>query len=121
MKKILIVEDDLIAAKFFEITIQSFGYETCGPATTAGEAVRIAREQDPCMIFMDLRLAGEEDGVDAAQKIYEFKQVPTVFVTGSTEQSSIDRINADHPAKIITKPVQHNQFREALEEFCPID
>lgn len=121
MKKVLIVEDDLIAAKFFEITIQSLGYETCGPATTARQAVQIAREQEPSMIFMDLRLAGEEDGVDAAQEIHEFNKAPTVFVTGSTEQESIDRIGMDHPAGIITKPIRHDQFREALQEFCPND
>lgn len=121
MKKILIVEDDLIAAKFFEITVRSLGYDTCGPATTAREAVDLARRHDPAMIFMDLRLLGQGDGVDAAQEIYAFSGAPTVFVTGSTEQSSIDRIYMDHPAKIITKPIQHHQFREVLEEFCPLD
>lgn len=120
MNKVLIVEDDLIAAKFFEIMVQSLGYDTCGPATTAREAVDLAKQHEPAMIFMDLRLLGEGDGVDAAQRIREFSKAPTVFVTGSTERSSIDRIHMDHPVRIITKPIQHHQFREVLEEFCPL-
>ena len=119
-KTVLIVEDDVFTAKYFEATIQRLGYETCGPATTADEAVEIARDRRPSMIFMDFRLRGVGDGADAALEIYEFLQVPTVFVTGSDDPRSLERIRSDHPARIITKPVDTDQFRDVLSEFCPL-
>jgi DNA-binding NarL/FixJ family response regulator len=80
----LIVEDERMIAEYFKIIVENLGYSVCGIAKTAEEAVHLAEEEDPAMIFMDVRLIGEKDGVDAAIEIYGRKPVPTVYVTGSS-------------------------------------
>ncbi|MEO3428804.1 response regulator [Pelagibius sp. CAU 1746] len=117
--KILIVEDERMIAEYFKILVEAMGYGVCGIAKSADEAVRLAREEDPALIFMDVRLAGVRDGVDAANEIYRHKAVPTVYVTGSNEQETIDRIKADHPSDILIKPVLAEQIEDALSRFCP--
>ncbi|MGD1878348.1 MAG: response regulator [Kiloniellaceae bacterium] len=117
-RKVLIVEDEQMIAEYFKIIVENLGYPVCGIAMTAEEAVRMALEEDPAMIFMDVRLAGERDGIDAAIEIYRHKPVPTVYVTGSQEPETIERIKADHPSAILIKPVLEAQLKDALQQFC---
>ena len=116
---ILIVEDERMIAEYFRIIVEHLGYPVCGIAGTADEAVRLAREEDPDIVFMDVRLDGEKDGVDAANEICAHKPVPTVFITASREPATIDRINTDHPTAILIKPVLQDQLRDVLTRLCP--
>jgi two-component system, response regulator PdtaR len=117
--RVLIVEDERMIAEYFKIIVENLGYAVCGIAKTAEEAVRLAEEEDPAMVFMDVRLIGDKDGVDAAIEIYDRKPVPTVYVTGSREPETIDRIKTDHPSEILIKPVLEDQLKDALDRFCP--
>jgi CheY-like chemotaxis protein len=116
---ILIVEDERMIAEYFKIIVEHLGYPVCGIAGTADEAVRLAREEDPDIVFMDVRLEGKKDGVDAANEICARKPVPTVFITASREPATIDRINTDHPSAILIKPVLQEQLRDVLTRLCP--
>ena len=117
--KVLIVEDEMMIAEYFKLVIENLGYAVCGIARTADDAVRLAQREDPALVFMDVRLVGPRDGVDAAIEIYGRKPVTTVYITGSREQETIDRIHSNHPAAILIKPILEDQLKEALTRFCP--
>jgi two-component system, response regulator PdtaR len=118
--RVLIVEDERMIAEYFKVIIEHLGYSVIGIAMTADEAIRLARDEDPAMVFMDVRLAGTKDGVDAANEIHQINPVPTVYITGSQEPSTMDRILTNHPSDVLIKPVLEAQLREALSRFCPI-
>ena len=118
--KVLIVEDELMIAEHFKIIVENLGYSVCGIAMTADEAVRLAREEKPALVFMDMRLAGLKDGVDAAMEIHRNKPVPTIYITGSREPETIERIYTNHPSGILIKPVLEEQLKTALTKFCPL-
>ena len=118
--KVMIIKDESLIAQYFKVILESLGYSVCGIAMTADDAVNMARDEDPAIVFMDVRLSGKKDGIDAANEIYQNKPIPTVYVTGSQEQSTIDRIKTDHPSDILIKPVLQDQFKEALAKFCPL-
>ena len=65
---------------------------------------------------MDMRLRGAKDGVDAAQAIYESVGSKIIFVTGSREQKTIDRISQDHPFAILFKPVSDGALETKVSE-----
>jgi CheY-like chemotaxis protein len=65
---------------------------------------------------MDVRLKGTEDGVDAAIEIHQRQQTPIIFITGSREQETIDRIHRDHPSGLLIKPILPKQLRTAVEK-----
>jgi len=117
--RVLIVEDERMIAEYYRIIVENLGYSVCGIAKTAEEAVRLAQEEDPALVFMDVRLVGERDGVDAAIEIHRNKPVPTVYVTGSHEPETLARIRADHPSDVLRKPVLADQLKDALDRFCP--
>jgi DNA-binding NarL/FixJ family response regulator len=115
-KAVLIVEDEYVIAMGLSAQIEDLGLEVCGTADTAEDAVAQARIHRPAIILMDVRLRGKADGVDAAQAIYESVGSKIIFITGSREQKTIDRINLDHPFATLFKPVSDRQLAATVSE-----
>ena len=67
-KKILIVEDEIVTAMELEDTLARRGYEIAGTATNGADAIRIAKEKLPDLILMDIRIEGQMDGVEVANR-----------------------------------------------------
>jgi len=111
----LIVEDEELIAMMLSDMLTEMGLQVCGIASTAAGAIELAEEHRPDVVLMDVQLAGKGDGVDAATKIYQRHRIPVVFVTGSTDQATIDRIREDHAAAVLFKPIEAAQLRSAIE------
>lgn len=112
---VLVVDDEFLVAEGLCMQVEEMGHSVCGTAATADEAIILAQEHRPSVVLMDMRLKGEKDGVDAALAIYSTVRSKVIFVTGSREQSTIDRISLDHPAGLLFKPVSTYQLRTAIE------
>ena len=111
---VLVVEDEYLIAQGLVHQVEDLGYPVCGIADTADEAVALAQTHRPKLVLMDVRLRGVKDGVDAAMAIHETVGSKVVFITGSREPATLVRIQADHPAGILFKPVSDLQFRAAV-------
>jgi len=109
------VEDEFIIAEGLRLQLEQMGVSVCGIAATADDAVSLAKEHDPRLVLMDVRLKGERDGVDAALDIHHAVGSKVIFITGSREQATIDRIGLDHPAATLFKPVSPFQLRRTIE------
>jgi len=94
--------------------LEGLGMTVCGTAATADEAVALVQSARPAIVLMDVRLGGEKDGVDAALEIHETVGSKVIFVTGSREPATMDRIQLDHPAGVLFKPVLDWQLRQAI-------
>ncbi|NIR12687.1 MAG: response regulator, partial [Desulfobacterales bacterium] len=66
-EKILIVEDEGILAINLKINLSELGYRVLDISPTGEQAVRLAQTLLPDLIVMDIKLAGEIDGIDAAK------------------------------------------------------
>lgn len=111
---ILIVEDEFLIADHLASMVGDMGLTVCGIADTADEAVAMAVEHRPAAVLMDVRLKGRKDGVDAAHSIHGRVGCPVIFVTGSRESGTVVRIEADHPAAILFKPIKFEQLETAV-------
>lgn len=118
--KVLIVEDEYLIAEYFSIVVEQLGYDVCGLARSAEEAVELAREHAPALVFMDVRLAGERDGVEAAREIQALQRVPIIYVTASREPQTSQRIKDDYPSEVLTKPVIISDIKAVLDRHCPL-
>lgn len=112
---VLVVDDEFLIAQGLCMQVEGMGLRICGTAATADEAIALSREHHPTIVLMDMRLQGEKDGVDAALAIHEEGDAKVIFVTGSREQATIDRINRGRPAGLLFKPVSDRQLRLAIE------
>jgi DNA-binding NarL/FixJ family response regulator len=113
--RILIVDDEFIIASSLALQVEEMGYEVCGTAATAQEAIDLAGAFRPDVVLMDVRLKGEEDGVDAALAIHKLIGAKVIFITGSREPATMARIQEDHPSAVLFKPIYGQQLRTAVE------
>jgi CheY-like chemotaxis protein len=112
---ILVVEDEFLIADLFAHEIEAMGRKVCGIADTAQKAIALAREHRPAVVLMDVRLKGIEDGVDASIAIHSAVGSKIIFVTGSREPANLKRIELDHAAAVLFKPLRGYQLQAAIE------
>jgi len=113
---VAVVDDEFLIAAGLTMQLEELGMTVCGTAATAEEAVALVQANRPAVVLMDVRLAGEGDGVDAALAIHATVGSKVIFVTGSREPATLDRIQQDHPAGVLFKPVTDRQLREAIDQ-----
>src|SRR6266481_6541351 len=102
--KILIVEDDFLAASEMEAALMEAGFEIAGIANRAEEAVRLAKSQSPNLAIMDIRLIGRADGVDAALEIFRATGIRCIFATAHHDARMRSRAEPAAPLGWLPKP-----------------
>lgn len=115
MIRILVVEDERIIALNLKESIESLGYTVPAIAASGEMAVEKAIEIRPDLVLMDIRLKGEMDGIEAAQKIWEWLQIPVIYVTGHSDQSTLERAKITAPFGYILKPLKERELYVAIE------
>jgi DNA-binding NarL/FixJ family response regulator len=112
---VLVVDDEFLIAQGLCLQVEDMDMAVCATAATADDAVALAQAHRPELVLMDMRLRGDKDGVDAALAIHATVGSKVIFITGSREQATLDRIQLDHPAGVLFKPVSERQLRSAIE------
>ena len=115
MTRIILVEDETLIAKDEQNMLETLGYEVVGTASTGLEAIEKALSLKPDLILMDIRLKGEMDGIDAACKILEQFHVPIIFLTGHSDDETLQRAKKIQPDGCLSKPFEMNALRSAIE------
>ena len=115
MTRILIVEDEIILAEDLREQLEEMGYRVVGIADSHESAVRLAGETMPDVLFMDIRLRGPGDGIDAARDIRRLYNLPVVFMTAHSDRDTVARAMRTEPFGYINKPWDARDLRTAVE------
>jgi DNA-binding NarL/FixJ family response regulator len=102
--RILIVEDDFLIAMQTETALTEAGFDVVGTATTAEEAIALAKEQRPSLAVMDIRLASARDGIDAAKELFRELHVRCIFATAHDDRHTRARAEPFAPLGWLAKP-----------------
>lgn len=102
--RILVVEDDFIVALDMEYHLIEAGFDVIGVATTAEEALEMADTGEPDLAIMDIRLAGDRDGVDAAIELFDRLGVPSIFASAHGDARTRKRAARAKPRGWLQKP-----------------
>jgi two-component system, response regulator PdtaR len=113
-KKVLIVEDEIVAAMALERTLTNIGYQVIGTVASGEDAIVWADRESPDFIVMDIRLAGAIDGIDAAERIAEISGAAILFMTGYDDKDTKARAMALKPLGFLTKPIDGKKFGNIL-------
>jgi PAS domain S-box-containing protein len=113
--RILIAEDERIVAEDIKRTIERFGYAISSITSSSEETVKKAQEERPDLVLMDIVLAGESDGIEAAQQIRDRLSIPVVFLTAFADDGLLMRAKITEPYSYILKPFQDRELYAAIE------
>jgi len=118
VKRVLIVEDEETSRKVIALALQRPGRELLF-ARDGEEAVRIAAEQLPALIVMDMMLP-RVDGFEATRRIRAnpaLDGTPVIALTARTADFDEARARAAGCADYITKPFRIDHLRARLAPF----
>ncbi|MHC2626363.1 DNA-binding NarL/FixJ family response regulator [Bradyrhizobium huanghuaihaiense] len=114
--RVLIVEDDFLIAMQAETALLDAGFQVTGIATTAEEALAMAREHKPALVIMDIRLAGRRDGVDAAGDLFRELGLRCVFATAHDDLLTRARAEPFAPLGWLSKPYTMGSLTSLVRE-----
>jgi len=113
--KILIVEDESIVARDIRARLEEMQYVVVGSVDTGEAAVELAREANPDLVLMDIRLSGEMDGTEAAGIIHGQSGVPVVYLTAYGDDATVENGKVGAPFGWILKPFENRDLRAGIE------
>lgn len=114
--KILIVEDNPIVSLDISLSLLDMGFTVCMPEGCAEKAVERCSWEHPDVIIMDIRLRGQMDGIEAAERITEHHQIPIIYLTALTDHETMRRAESTIPFALIHKPFDIETLRLTLED-----
>lgn len=64
---------------------------------------------------MDIHLAGELDGIETARKISEKTEIPIIYLSDYTDQTTFESAKSTFPATYLSKPFKPGDVLRSLE------
>ena len=116
IKKVLIVEDDNIQKIVLERLVNQIGHTVIGSTSAGSRAIESAlRIGAVDLILMDINLADDVDGIDAAKEISKHRKVKLVYITGTEDPDVFARAQATDFADYLIKPVSKGMLEKAFK------
>jgi two-component system cell cycle response regulator DivK len=114
--RILVVEDNPMNLKLVRDVLRFSGYEVI-EATSGEDGVRLAGEESPDLILMDLQLPGI-DGVEALRRIRASDAgVPVVAVTAFAMNDDRERAFDSGFTGYVEKPINVRGLPQQVRDF----
>ena len=105
MFKIQIVEDDLLEANELQKHLQMMNLKVVAISKNAEEAIADFEKHEPHLLFIDIHLQGEKDGIFVAEYVNKNCRVPFIYLSNhfGKESSFFKRATATSPANYLPK------------------
>jgi DNA-binding response OmpR family regulator len=113
--RILVVEDESIVAMDIRNCLVGHGYHVVACAPSGEEAMAKVAECHPDLVLMDIRLQGEMNGIEAARRIMEFFQVPSLFLTSYVDSEMLAQAKGLNAVGYVLKPFEDRELGVAVE------
>ncbi len=112
--KVIIVEDELIAAEFLKEILEQNGVEVIDIVDTGKEAISVCIEKKPDVVFMDIMLRDNISGSEAALAISRQIDTKIIFLTAYVDAEMVDYAVEANAAGYLTKPYNEMQIIATL-------
>lgn len=113
--RILVVEDKFIVAQDIATSLKKLGYDVCKILDSGEEVVAQARELQPDLVLMDIRLKGSIDGIEAAKELKSQFDIPVVYLTAHSDEETVQRAGETEPCGYLLKPFDQRQLYITVE------
>jgi len=116
-KKVLIVEDDFMLSLINKKYVELMGHKVVASVTSGADAITAAKEYDPDIILMDIRLDGNMDGIETMIESGKFCKAPVIYLTGNSDGENKGRASKTNVLAFCVKPVHFEQLQEYFSKI----
>lgn len=114
VKRILIVEDEVLVAMHLEDLLTDMGHEIVGPATRLDQAMELARKSEIDAAVLDVNVAGRKSFPVA--DILRQRGIPFMFATGYGAEGFVDGYRNE---PTLSKPYDPQELIRAIAAMFP--
>jgi len=112
--RILVAEDETIIRLDLRDLLERAGHEVAGEARDGEEAVTLARDLQPDLAIMDVKMP-RLDGIEAAKRILEERPLPIVLLTAYDQEELVNRAVEAGVFGYLVKPFREQDLVPAIE------
>ncbi|SHH81834.1 sigma 54-interacting response regulator [Flavobacterium defluvii] len=113
-KQILIVEDQFIEAHDLQLILEKANYKVIGIVRSVDQALDVIQTQKPDLVFLDIMLKGDKNGIDLAHILKE-KNIGFIFISANSSKRILDQAKTTQPYGFIVKPFREQDILTTLE------
>jgi response regulator NasT len=110
---VLLAEDETIIRLDLCKLLERAGYDVVAEARDGEEAVELARQYEPDLAIMDVKMP-KLDGIEAARQILEERQIPIVMLTAYGRRELVARAAEAGVFGYLVKPFQERDLIAAI-------
>jgi AmiR/NasT family two-component response regulator len=110
---VLLAEDETIIRLDLCKLLERAGYDVVAEARDGEEAVELARQYEPDLAIMDVKMP-KLDGIEAARQILEERQIPIVMLTAYGRRELVSRAAEAGVYGYLVKPFQERDLIAAI-------
>lgn len=112
--KILIVDDEQLARqRLLHMLSSSHEHTIIGEATTGDQALKLAQNLNPDLVFMDIRMPGM-DGLEAAGHLSQLENPPAIIFTTAFSEHALSAFDTNAVGYLL-KPIRQEQLDNAIQ------
>ena len=112
--KILVAEDETIIRLDLRGLLERAGYEVVAEARDGEEAVELARQHEPDLAVLDVKMP-RLDGIEAARRMLEERPIPIVMLTAFDQRELVERAAEAGVYGYLVKPFREQDVVPAIE------
>ncbi len=113
-KRVLVAEDEALIRLDLVELLTGEGYDVVGEASNGEEAVTLARELEPDLVVMDVKMP-RMDGITAASTIAEERIAPVVMLTAFSQRDLVEQAREAGAMAYVVKPFDASDVVPAIE------
>ena len=114
-KKVFCVEDNTQIAQILQLHLEKLGYQMCGIADNARDAVAAIEACKPDIVLVDIELHGKPEGIDIGNFLNLKTDIPFVYLTGHDDTILLAKARKTTPNGYLLKPFDRNNLKVALD------
>lgn len=111
--RVLIADDESIRLLSLRAQLTALGHQVVAEATTGAEAVALARQTQPDLAILDIKMP-VVDGIEAAEQITQARPIPIILLTAYSESQLVERAARANISAYLIKPVAEEDLLPAI-------
>jgi signal transduction histidine kinase len=113
--RVMIVEDERIAALHLKQQLLKLNYEVVGVAASGERVLHLINQMQPDVVLMDIHIEGAMDGIETADRIPVDLLVPVVYLTAYSDEETLARARDTRPYGYLVKPFTPRELHATIQ------
>ncbi len=114
MKKVLIVEDEFVAANHLRLLLEANDYHVLGIVRSVSKAREVIAQITPDVVLLDIFIRGDENGIDLAKELRTLS-IPFVYISANSNVNIMNAAKETRPQGFIIKPFRKEDILTTLQ------